>query len=370
MDRAQTASSSPDRPTRSRPPAFGAWLLIATVLLAGCSGQVAPTGGASTGAASPSATPSPSEAAPFPVTLTDDEGTTVTIPTEPRHIVSLTPANTETLFALGAGDRVVGGTDADDYPAEAKPLPDVATFQGVQVEKVVDLRAELVLAGGNGFNPPADIKRLRDLGIPVVVLYAETVDEVLADIALIGDAVGRGAMARTMTAAMRHRIDAIAAAAKHATPPRVFYQIGSTPDIYGPAADSFVADMVALAGGSPITTGDTVSYTMPLERLVVADPQVIIVADANYGVTPADVKARGGVWSAMTALKSDAVRPVDDILVTRPGPRLADGLLALAAAIDPSLVVPGESPAPSASSAPPSGSGRSTSPAVSVPASP
>ena len=286
------------------------------------------------------ATASPTEAAEFPVTVTDDEGTAVTIAREPQHIVSLSPANTETVFALGGGDRLVGGTDADDYPAEAKALPDVATFQGVQVEKVLDLGTDLVLAAGNNFTPPADIERLRDLGIPVVVVYPETVDEVFTDIELIGDAIGAGTEADAMTKRMRERIDTIKVAAQAGDAPRVFYQIGSEPDIYGPADDSFVADIVVLAGGEPITTGDKVSYTMPLERLVTADPEVIIVGDANYGVTPADVKARGGAWASMTAVRNDDVRPVDDIIVTRPGPRLADGLAALAMAIEPDLALP------------------------------
>ncbi|MBA2254948.1 MAG: ABC transporter substrate-binding protein [Chloroflexi bacterium] len=282
------------------------------------------------------------------MTLTDDVGSTLTLDEEPSKIISLSPANTETVFALGAGDRLVGGTDADDYPAEAKALPDVATFQGVQVEKVLALGADLVLAAGNDFTPPADIQRLRDLGIPVVVLYAETVDEVLADIELIGRSVGAADEAAAMTASMRHRMDTISAAAQVGPAPRVFYQIGSEPDIYGPADDSFVADLIELAGGQPITTGDAVSFTMPLERLVEADPEVIVVGDANYGVTPADVKARGGAWSSMSAVKKDQVRPVDDIIVTRPGPRLADGLAALALAIDPGSAVPTASPSASA----------------------
>jgi iron complex transport system substrate-binding protein len=272
--------------------------------------------------------------------VTDDEGTAVTVERRPEHIVSLSPANTETVFALGGGDRVVGGTDADDHPEEAKAVPDVATFQGVQIEKVLDLDTDLVLAAGNNFTPPADVARLRALGIPVVVLYPETVDEVFADIELIGDVIGEGDAADAMTADMRARIETIRVAAQAGDAPRVFYQIGSAPDIYGPADESFVADLIELAGGEPITTGDEVSYTMPLERLVEADPEVIIVGDANYGVTPEVVKQRGGAWSQMTAVKEDAVRPVDDVIVTRPGPRLADGLAALASAIEPGLAFP------------------------------
>ena len=110
----------------------------------------------------------------FPVTLVDDEGTEVTLEAEPQRIISLSPANTEIVFALGAGDRLVGGTDYDDYPAEAAALPDVATFQGVVMEQVVELEPDLVLAAGNAFTPPDDIARMRELGYPVLVVYAPT----------------------------------------------------------------------------------------------------------------------------------------------------------------------------------------------------
>ena len=89
--------------------------------------------------ATPAPTPSPTPAPAFPATLTDDEGTAVTLAAEPTKIVSLTPAVTETLFAVGAGDRVVATDDSSDYPAEAKPLPDVVTFGTVDVEKIVGL---------------------------------------------------------------------------------------------------------------------------------------------------------------------------------------------------------------------------------------
>jgi iron complex transport system substrate-binding protein len=273
----------------------------------------------------------------FPLTITDDEGTEVVIEALPERIVSLSPANTETVFTLGAGDRLVGGTDFDDYPAEAPALPDVATFSGVIFEQLVALEPDLVLAAGNGFNPPDDIARLRSLGLPVVVLYAESVDEVLADIDLIGQAIGEGEAAETLTSAMATRLDEVAAAAAATgTTPRTFYQIGSEPELYGPAPESFVADMVELAGGIPITTSSPADFAIPVETLIAADPEVIIVGDAAYGVCPADVMARPG-WSGITAVEEGAVRPVEDIPVTRPGPRLAEGLANLAWAIHPEI---------------------------------
>jgi iron complex transport system substrate-binding protein len=273
----------------------------------------------------------------FPVTVIDDEGTGVTIEAEPQRIISLSPANTEIVYALGAGDRLVGRTEWDDYPPEAAELTPVAAFTGVIMEQVVALEPDLVLAAGNFFTPPDDIARMRELGYPVVVVYAPDVPAVLADIELIGDSIGETAAAEAMTAQMASQLEAISiAAAETGSTPRTFYQIGSEPELYAPAPDSFVADMVVLAGGDPVTTSDPAVFAIPLEELLVADPEVIVVGDANYGVCPGDVASRPG-WSGMTAVVNADVRPVDDVPVTRPGPRLPQGLASLARAIHPEL---------------------------------
>jgi iron complex transport system substrate-binding protein len=276
----------------------------------------------------------------FPLAVTDDEGTEVTIDAEPQRIISLSPANTEIAFALGAGDRLVGRTDWDDYPAEAADLTPVASFTGVNMEQVVALEPDLVLAAGNFFTPPDDIERMRELGYPVVVIYAPDVPAVMADIELIGSAIGAREEAAALAARMATEFDAIreAVAAIDARP-RVFYQVGSEPEIFAPAPGSFVADMVTLAGGDPITTADAAAWAIPLEELIVADPEVIILGDANYGMCPADVAARPG-WEGMTAVVTGDVRAVDDVPVTRPGPRLTQGLASLARAIHPDLELP------------------------------
>jgi iron complex transport system substrate-binding protein len=282
------------------------------------------------------ATPIPQS---FPAMLTDDEGTAVTIPAMPTRIVSLTPAVTETLFALGAGDRLIANSDFDDYPAQVGDLPHVATYTGVDIEKIVGITPDLVIAGGNGFNSPDAIVKLRSVGIPVVVVYADSVDAILADIRLVGASVGAVPESEALTAWMRDRIDAMAAAAATSTPPRVFYELDATNEIYGPAPKSFIASMVQLAGGDPITTGDPAIFAIPLEKLIAADPQVIVLGDAAYGTTPAAVAERPG-WGGMTAVTAGAVRPVEDTIVTRPGPRIVEGLRALAFAIDPMASLP------------------------------
>ncbi len=277
----------------------------------------------------------------FPLTVIDDEGTEVAVESEPQRIVSLTPASTEIAFALGAGERLVGRTDWDDFPTEAAEITPVASFTGVNMEQLVSLEPDLVLAGGNFFTPPDDIERMRDLGYPVVVLYAPDVPAVLADIELIGSVVGAPEEAAALTSQMTVQFEAVReAVAAIDERPRTFYQVGSEPEIFAPAPGSFVADMVALAGGDPITTADAAAWAIPLEELVVADPEVIILGDANYGVCPGDVATRAG-WDEMTAVVNGDVRPVDDVPITRPGPRLMQGLASLARAIHPDLELDG-----------------------------
>lgn len=277
----------------------------------------------------------------FPLTVVDDEGTEVTIEAMPERIISLAPSTTETIFALGAGDRLVGGTDYDDYPPEAGALTDVATYTGVIMEQVVALEPDLVLAAGNHFTPPDDIARMRELGHTVMVLYAPDVESVMADIELIGSSIGAAEEAGAMTAELTAQMDAVSeAAAAAGSTPSVFYELGAEPEIYAPAPDSFLADMIVRAGGEPVTTADPALWSIPLEELLVADPEVIVLGDANYGTCPDAVGGRPG-WDGMTAVVNGDVRPVDDVPITRPGPRLAQGLASLARAIHPELELAG-----------------------------
>jgi iron complex transport system substrate-binding protein len=337
-------------------------ILILTAVLAACgtsgasvrpttppdaTGSLLPPATA-TAAASPSAS---AKTAVFPITLTDDDGTKVELKEQPKEIVSLTPAETEVLYAIGAGDRVVGKVeDIANYPPEAGSVPVVGTFSGVDVEKIVGLGTDLVIAGGNGGTQPEAIQKLRDLKIPVLVVYASDVDGVYRDIALTGDAVGEPQAASDLVQSMRDTFDEVATATAGATKPKVFYETGDQPSIFGIADDSVYAQMITLAGGTPITTGSATNWEMPTEKLVTANPDLIILGDSAYGVTAAAVKKRPG-WAALTAVKNDAIVGIDDILVTRPGPRLGDGLWLLVAAIHPDLAPATGSPAPASSPA-------------------
>ena len=217
-----------------------------------------------TGSVGPAATAVPSAAPSFPISLTDDDGTSVELAAKPAKIVSLTPATTEILFRIGAGERVVGKVeDIANFPPEAAGVPVVGTFSGINVEKIVGLEPDLVIAGGNGGTPPDAIDQLRKLDVPVLAVYAKDVEGVFADIGLTGQAVGEADAAADLVASMRAGFDQVEAATDSAATPRVFYETGDQPAVYGIADDSVYEEMIRLAGGDPVTTGSATNWRCP-----------------------------------------------------------------------------------------------------------
>jgi iron complex transport system substrate-binding protein len=312
-------------------------------------GACAPAGGGASADATasptaPSAPPSPAAEAAFPLELTDDAGRTVTIESEPMRIVSLAPSNTEIVCALDACDRLVGVTDFDDYPPEVTDVMPVVVQTQVDVELVVDAEPDIVLAAGNELTPSTVIEQLDELGLTVLVLYPESLDEVYADIELIGDAIGAAEVADAVVANMENRVAAleelVAGADRPVTLYEIFYAEGTT---YTAGAGSFLASLVEIAGAEPVV-GDA-EGTLDAEALVEADPELILLGDASYDPSLAaeevaleTVAARPG-WGQLEAVESGNVVPyLDDIVTTRPGPRIVDGLSALARAIHPDLL--------------------------------
>lgn len=317
--------------------------LLILLPLAACSSTATPgSSSLASPAASFAATATPEPRTAYPLTLTDDAGREVTIDADPERIVSLAPSSTEIVCALNACDRIVGVNDfrdgfPDDVLGALDDVPDVATFTGVDREAVVELAPDLVLAAGNELTPTTDIEALEQLGLAVLVLYPESLEEVYADIGLVGEAIDRRQAAADVIAGMRERVTAVEEAVAGAVRPRTFYEVGLFGgQIYTAGESSFLASLIATAGGEPIT-GDAVTTAIQLEELVEADPELILLGDAAYDptITPESVAERQG-WRHMTAVVEGNVLPLpEDLLITRPGPRIVDGLEALARAIHP-----------------------------------
>ncbi|MCL4544314.1 MAG: ABC transporter substrate-binding protein [Chloroflexi bacterium] len=273
----------------------------------------------------------------YPATLRDDSGVSVTIPKQPEHIVSLSPSVTEIIYAVGAGPELVAGTQYDNYPPQAKKT---ALIKGLtpSLEAIVGYSPDLVVA--DSVNSSNVIGQLRALHIPVIFLDAHNLNGVYHDITLVGAAVNHEATAEQVVRGMQAKEHYVEQrVAKVATHPRTFVEIDASDPakIYTAGPGSFIDALVTLAGGVNVAHNAKTAYPQyNLEALLVANPQIIVLTDAQYGVTPAQVAARTG-WAAIAAVKSKRVYPINADLVSRPGPRLVDGLEALAKIIHPDL---------------------------------
>lgn len=319
-------------------------LIPVALLLAACGGGTPSDRSAPPARASsePTAVATPVASGTFPVELTDDAGRRVAVSARPERIVSLAPSNTEIVCALGGCERIVGVNDyrdgfPDDVTATLAAVPDVASFTGVDREAVVSVEPDLVLAAGNELTSSADIDALSELGMTVLVLYPESLSDVYSDIRLVGRAIGAQEAAGELETDMRERVRSVRAVVEGLSAPRTFYEVGVFEgSIYTAGSDSFLASLIELAGGDPIT-GDALTTAIQLEDLVAADPELILLGDAAYdaSITPGSVADRPG-WSGMTAVSQGNVLAVpEDLVITRPGPRIVDGLEALARAIHP-----------------------------------
>ena len=309
----------------------------ATAMLVVVAAVVLSTAGCRPSPAAPTAAPTaPAATSPqYPVTIPDDGDTPVTLQAEPQRIISLAPSHTEILFALGLGDRVAGVTTFCDYPPEARDKPKVGEFAQVDLEKIVGLNPDLVLA--SSLQSQSVVPALRERGLAVAVLEATSVESTLEKITTIGRYTGRVRPAEALVQDIRTRLDAVSAKlARAARKPRVFWELG--PDLYTGGKDSFVDGLITLAGG------ENVGRAMPgewpqfnLEALVAADPEVIVLADHGFGESAATVRARPG-WSGIAAVREGRIVEVEDVnIISRPGPRVVEAVEYIARALHPEL---------------------------------
>ena len=273
-------------------------------------------------------------------TRTDGLNRTVKLSGTPQRIVSLAPSNTEILFAVGAGKQVVGRDSFSDYPSEAKSIKDVGGSMGkYDTEGIVALHPDLVLAGE--INTAEQVNSLQQLGLMVYYLpNPTTLEGMFANLETVGQLTGHSSNAATLVKSLQARVTAVDAKIKPLnSSPSVYYELDATdptkPYTAGPG--TFVDLLIARAGGTNIGKSLTSQWAqISLEQVVVDNPAVIILGDSAYGTTVDSVKQRSG-WGGLAAVQNGQIYPFDDNLVSRPGPRLVDGLEALAKLLHPEL---------------------------------
>lgn len=296
---------------------------------------IAPTTAPPTSAAVPPTT------APTPITITDVAGRKMKLAGIPQRIISLAPSNTEILFALDVGSKVVAVDDFSDYPAEAKALPKIGGSSGkYNFEQIVALKPDLILAAE--ITSPEAIQKLEDLKLAVAVISVTktSFDSILNDITLAGQMTGQVEQAKRVTTEMKQKIDAIKSKVATAkTQPRVYWELDASdpakPFTVGPG--NFVNDLITLAGGVNVFGSTSEPYPqISIEQVVTVNPEMIILSDAAYGITVESVLKRSG-WENIDAVKNKQVYPIDSNLTNRPGPRIVDGFEAVAKLIHPEL---------------------------------
>ena len=287
------------------------------------------------------ATPStPAATLPAPQAATAALPTAVQDTSIPQKIISLAPSNTEILFAVGAGSQVIARDDFSNYPEDAKRLPSVGGNMGkYDLEKITSLAPDLVLV--SPLNSPDQVKAFEGVAKKVVnIPNPKTLDDLYANLTLVGQLTGHTADAEKLVASLKARVKVVTdKLAGVSDRPKVFYEIdGSEPAkpwTAGPG--SFIDLLINMAGGQNAAAALNSDYVqISQEALIIQNPDVILLGDSLYGVTAEQVAARPG-WDVLKAVKDDRVLPFNDDLVSRPGPRLVDGLEAIAKILHPDL---------------------------------
>jgi iron complex transport system substrate-binding protein len=275
-----------------------------------------------------------------PIELTDGLGRVVKLAGPAQRIVSLAPSNTEILFALGAGGQVVGRDAFSDFPPEAKAVADIgSSLDKLNAEAIVAAKPDLVLAAD--ISSADQVKTLEGLGLTVYQLSnPKDFDGLYKNLMVVGQLTGHAPAAQVLTDDLKARVAAVLDKAKGVTTkPKVFYELDATDPTkpYTPGPGTFVDMLITLAGGQNIGGALKDQWAqISAEELVAQNPEVILLGDAAYGVSVESVGKRAG-WANLTAIKANAIYTFDDNLVSRPGPRLVDGLETIARLLHPEL---------------------------------
>ncbi|MFB9329790.1 ABC transporter substrate-binding protein [Paenibacillus aurantiacus] len=324
-----------------------AMLLVAAMLLAvlaACGGKnenngaaannnTATESNATTGAGNAGET---ADAAPvYPLTVTDATGTQITFEKAPEKVVTLVPSETEIMFAIGAGDAVVGVDDNSNYPAEVASKAKVGGMEA-NIEAIVALKPDLVLASSS-MNAPA-VEKLRGLNLTVLATDPKTYDEVISKIGQIGAIMNKPSEALEVANHMKDVRQQVQDAVKDAVKPKVYLEFSPGWTV---GKGEFLDEIITLAGGTNIA--DQASwYEIDPEKVIEQNPDVIVYASINVKEGEKNpildaIEKRPG-WGSIAAIQNKKLYEVDQDPLVRVGPRLAEGLLEVAKKLHPDLV--------------------------------
>lgn len=279
------------------------------------------------------------EPVPTAIALIDGLDREVVLEAPAQAIISLAPSNTEILYGIGAGGQVIAREDFSNYPEAVLDLPSIGNTQEQNLEMIVSLQPDLVLAAD--INAPEQIKAIEDLGITVFKLSnPTTLDDLYENMRIVATLTGHEAETESWIEEAQQRVLAVEETIQQAeTIPTVFYELNATDPAkpWTSGSGTFIDTLITMAGGENIASGMNTAWAQfSQEELILQDPHIILLGDAMWGISPEMVSERPG-WDQITAVVDGRVLPFNDDLVSRPGPRLIDGLEALAQAIHPEL---------------------------------
>ena len=287
--------------------------VVVCALLAGCTSRGTPNHGATR-------------------EITDDAGRRVSLPARVDRVVSLAPNLTEIMFAVGAGNRLVGRTSYCDYPPEAKAVAEVGDTLHPSLERIIALKPQVVLVS-TASQLEVFTNQLQSQNIAVYVTDPHNLEGVFRSIEQIGEIVGNKDQANSLVQKLRERTNTVAQAVQQKTPVRVFYQVSAEP-LYTAGHDSFVTDLMRRAGGASVTAdvpGAWPRYSN--ESALAARPEAIILpTGGSMGTANAQVAE---ALRQSPAVLHGRVYKINDDLLARPGPRAVDGLEEMARALHP-----------------------------------
>ena len=279
---------------------------------------------------------------PQPITLvfTDGLGRTIELEEPASAIVTLGPSSLESLFVIGAGDQVVGREEYSTYPEEALAVTSVGSLWGeLPSEAIVALEPDLVIAAE--IISEEQVAALEDLGLTVFwQANPKDFDGLYANLRELAEMTGHQAEAEELITSLSDRVAAVEAVISTVKDfPTVFYELDATDPLnpYTIGAGTFIDTLITFSGGTNIGAVLEGEYAMiSSEEVIVQNPDIILLGDAPYGITPESVAERPG-WDIISAVQNDQVFPFDPFLVSVPGPRLVDGLEAMAKLFHPDL---------------------------------
>ncbi len=268
--------------------------------------------------------------------VTDTFGRTLNLSKTPTRIVSLAPSITETLFALGLDQEIVGVTTFCNYPPQAKMKPKVGGLTTPSLETLVAMKPDLII-GVKGLHKIELAAELDRLGIPLYISDPSTVKQVLQEIRVIGRLVGKAKAGKQLSQTMKKQIETIEAKVQGQPRPTVLYVLWDDPLMtVGPG--SFIEELIRISGGKGIVPQGRPAYSqLNMEKVLAEDPEVVIFASEMGDATVEAERQRWLRWTTLRAVKERRLYTVDSDLLHRPGPRLVEGLSALAKLIHPEL---------------------------------